>query len=98
MAPAATAVARQILSALVLLALTNAGLHAQVSYDRLRQAEQEPHNWLTYSGNYSSNRYSELVQISPANARNLEQKWVHQTQAIGPWQATPLLMKVVCIR
>ena len=92
MAPAATAVARQILSALVLLVLTNAGLHAQVSYDRLRQAEQEPHNWLTYSGNYSSNRYSELVQISPANARNLEQKWVYQTQTLGPWQATPLVV------
>ena len=92
MAPAATGVARQILSALVLLALTNAGLHAQVSYDRLRQAEQEPHNWLTYSGNYSSNRYSELVQISPANARNLEQKWVYQTQTLGPWQATPLVV------
>ena len=92
MAPAATAVARQVLSALVLLALTNAGLHAQVSYDRLRQAEQEPHNWLTYSGTYSSNRYSELVQISPANARNLEQKWVYQTQTLGPWQATPLVV------
>ena len=92
MAPTATVVARQILSALVLLALTNAGLHAQVSYDRLRRAEQEPHNWLTYSGNYSSNRYSELVQISPANARNLEQKWVYQTQTLGPWQATPLVV------
>ena len=92
MAPTATVVARQILSALVLLALTNAGLHAQVSYDRLRQAEQEPHNWLTYSGNYSGNRYSELVQISPANARNLEQKWVYQTQTLGPWQATPLVV------
>ena len=92
MAPAVTAVARQILSALVLLALTNAGLHAQVSYDRLRQAEQEPHNWLTYSGNYSSKRYSELVQISPANARTLEQKWVYQTQTLGPWQATPLVV------
>ena len=92
MAPAVTAVARQILSALVLLALTNAGLYAQVSYDRLRQAEQEPHNWLTYSGNYSSKRYSELVQISPANARTLEQKWVYQTQTLGPWQATPLVV------
>ena len=83
---------RQILSALILLALTNAGLHAQVSYDRLRQAEQEPHNWLTYSGDYSSNRYSELDQISPANAGNLEQQWVYQTQAVGPWQATPLVV------
>ena len=83
---------RQILSALILLALTNVGLHAQVSYDRLRQAEQEPHNWLTYSGDYSSNRYSELDQISPANAGNLEQQWVYQTQALGPWQATPLVV------
>ena len=29
-------------------------LPAQVSFDRLRRAAAEPHNWLTYSGSYFS--------------------------------------------
>jgi hypothetical protein len=35
-------------------------LAGQVSYDRLRQSDSEPGNWLTYSGNYSAHRYSGL--------------------------------------
>ena len=31
---------------------------AQVSYDRLRQADREPQNWFTYSGSYASQRHS----------------------------------------
>ena len=42
-------------------------LAAQVSFDRLRQSDAEPGNWLTYSGNYSSHRYSGLDQITGAN-------------------------------
>ena len=90
MAPGA--ITRRILFALILFALMFEGLNAQVSYERLRQAVQQPHNWLTYSGTYSSNRYSELDQISPANVGNLEQKWVYQAQVFGPWQATPLVV------
>src|SRR5687768_18065235 len=41
----------------VLLAFT-IGAAAQVSNDRLRNAAAEPHNWLTYSGSYSGQRYS----------------------------------------
>ena len=42
-------------------------LHAQVSYDRILTAAAEPQNWLTYGGTYSSQRYSGLAQITPAN-------------------------------
>ena len=42
------------------VALVPTLLAAQVSYDRLRNAESEPHNWLTYSGNFSAHRYSAL--------------------------------------
>ena len=31
---------------------------APVSFDRIRAAEREPGNWLTYSGNYSAQRHS----------------------------------------
>src|SRR5512139_861447 len=36
----------------------------QVPYERIRRAESEPGNWLTYSGNYQSHRHSLLTQIN----------------------------------
>ena len=46
------------------LLLCVAALPAQVSYERLLNAESEPGNWLTYSGTYKSNHYSKLDEIS----------------------------------
>jgi alcohol dehydrogenase (cytochrome c) len=68
------------------------GIHAQVTADRVTRAAQEPHNWLTYSGGYSSQRYSLLREITPANVRNLELKWMLPNQVFGAWQATPLVV------
>ena len=82
---------RAIRTAAVLLASTVA-LAAQTSSDRLRNAAAEPHNWLTYSGNYSGQRYSTLRQIDPANVKNLEMKWMLQNQVFGPWEASPLVV------
>ena len=84
--------ARRTLLAVILSGLIFEGLHAQVSFDRLREVVQEPQNWLTYSGSYFSQRYSLLSQITPDNVGNLEQKWVYQTNVFGPWQATPLVV------
>jgi alcohol dehydrogenase (cytochrome c) len=71
-------------------------LHGQVSptvsYERLTRAAKEPQNWLTYSGSYSSQRYSPLDQINLSNVKNLEQKWAYQGAVVGPWQATPLVV------
>jgi alcohol dehydrogenase (cytochrome c) len=39
-----------------------------------------------------SNRYSPLNQITTANAKSLEQKWMYQGGTMGPWQATPLVV------
>src|SRR5882757_7656658 len=52
-----------------------------VTFDRLLKASQEPHNWLTYSGSFMSQRYSPLTQVTTANARELELKWVFQTKS-----------------
>ena len=65
---------------------------AQVTFERLLKAAQEPQNWLTYSGSYMSQRYSALKQIDPSNVKNLEQKWVLQNRVFGAWQATPLVV------
>jgi alcohol dehydrogenase (cytochrome c) len=51
---------------------------AQVPYDRIVHAQNEPGNWITYSGNYSGHRFSPLDQITPANVSGLHVKWAHQ--------------------
>jgi alcohol dehydrogenase (cytochrome c) len=52
----------------------------------------EPKNWLTYGGNYSSQRYSLLTQINQGNVSNLESKWVLQDQVFGAWQSNPIVV------
>src|SRR5262249_54575680 len=69
-----------------------APLVAQVTSDRLLNAAREPRNWLIYSGGYFSNRHSGLTQITPANVKNLELKWMYQAAVAGGWQTTPLVV------
>ena len=81
------------LLAVLLAALGLTAGRAQVGSDRLDRAVEEPRNWLTYSGNYFSDRHSRLDQITPANIRNLERQWVYQSSAFGlSWEATPLVV------
>jgi alcohol dehydrogenase (cytochrome c) len=75
-----------------IITLASYGLHAQVAYDHLLNAAREPRNWLTYSGGYFSNRYSGLTQITPANVKHLEMKWMYQAAVAGGWQVTPLVV------
>ncbi len=75
------------------LALSLAGPSAaQVTYDRILHAEKEPQNWLTYGGNYGSLRHSLLTQITPANAKQLELKWVYRPKYLEKMEATPLVV------
>ena len=76
------------------ISLLSYGLQAQtsVSYDRLRNTAKEPHNWLTYGGDYFSQRYSLLTQITAANAKSLALSWVYQSPQTGSWQATPIVV------
>ena len=84
--------AGRILFAVVLCGLIPVTLGGQVSFERLRDAAVEPHNWLTYSGGYFSQRYSELDQITPENVDHLRLQWVYQTPIAGTWQSTPLVV------
>lgn len=63
-----------------------------VTYERLLNAAKEPHNYLTYGGDYSSTRYSQLTQITPANVKNLNLAWAYQAPVSGSWQPTPLVV------
>jgi alcohol dehydrogenase (cytochrome c) len=84
---------RRSLLALLPLSLLPFALDAQVTSDRLLRAAQEPQNWLTYSGGYSSLRHSLLRQLDPTNVKNLEQKWVFQADSsLQNFEATPLVV------
>ena len=78
--------------ALAAVCLVSFGARAQVSSDRLLNAAQEPGNWLTYSGSYSSQRHSPLTQVDLSNAKDLKLQWIYQAPASGPWQASPLVV------
>src|SRR5438045_7459675 len=64
----------------------------QVTADRIVRASAEPQNWLTYNGTYSSQRHSLLTQITPANVKDLESKWVLQDEVFGAWQSNPIVV------
>jgi alcohol dehydrogenase (cytochrome c) len=63
-----------------------------VTFERLLNAGKEPQNWLTYGGTYRSIHYSSLTQITPANVKDLELKWVFQAWWLGPFENTPLVV------
>lgn len=63
-----------------------------VTFERVRAADAEPQNWLTYSGNYASTRHTALRQLTPANVKNLQPQWMYQNRVAGAWQATPLVI------
>ena len=63
-----------------------------MTFDRLVNAAKEPQNWLTYSGNMMSQRYSPLDQITPQNVKNLELQWVFQARSLEKFEATPLVV------
>src|ERR1051325_745392 len=63
-----------------------------VTFDRILKANQEPQNWLTYSGSPMSQRYSMLREITPANAKILELKWTLPAPSTEKHEVTPLVV------
>ena len=49
-----------------------------VTFARLKQASNEPHNWLTYWGDYRGTHSSELSSIKPSNVGALRSAWAYQ--------------------
>jgi len=68
------------------------GAQAEVTFERLLNAAAEPHNWLTYSGSYASQRHTALRQIRPSNVGELELKWAFQAQSLESFETTPLVV------
>jgi len=53
-------------------------LNIHVSSEQIRKANDNPGEWLSYSGSLSGWRYSPLSEITPANVSQLRLRWVHQ--------------------
>ena len=68
-------------------------LAIQVSNERLQAAGTNPDEWLTYSGSYNGWRHTSLAGITPANAAQLNMRWVTQFDIDDPnIEATPLVI------
>ena len=68
-------------------------LPAQVPYERIVTASSEPSNWLTYSGNYPSYRFSALNQINSKNVSALKPTWVYQLDEKGEFETSPIVVR-----
>lgn len=89
----ASRVAGYGLPVIVLLAiLAPVPASAQVPYERLKRAEAEPSNWLTYSGSYKSHRFSPLTGITRQNVTRLKPAWIYQVRQAGIVETSPIVV------
>jgi alcohol dehydrogenase (cytochrome c) len=85
--------AKYVLGAVALLALV-AGMRAwaaDVTYEDILHSASHPGDWLTYGGNYSSQRFSELKQVNTENIANLKMRWVYRLRHQGIFESSPIV-------
>ncbi|MFN8004059.1 MAG: PQQ-dependent dehydrogenase, methanol/ethanol family [Acidobacteriota bacterium] len=63
-----------------------------LAYERIRNAQAEPHNWLTYWGDYQGRHYSWLKQINSTNVHQLQSRWAVQMPGDTLLEATPIVI------
>lgn len=78
--------------AALLLAGWSSALAQNVTYDDILHSSAQPQNWITYGGNYSSHRFSELKQIDTQNAASLKMEWVYQLRRTGIFETSPIVV------
>jgi alcohol dehydrogenase (cytochrome c) len=63
-----------------------------VTYNEILHADQHPQDWLTYGGNLSAWRFSELKQVNTTNVDSLKMEWVYQLGHQGIFESTPIVV------
>lgn len=82
-----------VLLAMEILAISAVpGAHAQLSAQRLNNANAEPHNWLSHGRTYAEERESPLTQITPDNVSDLGLAWYYDTNTTRGLEASPLVI------
>jgi alcohol dehydrogenase (cytochrome c) len=78
-------------TALLMLLAAGALRAAEVTPDRLLQAQADPATWLMYSKNYSGWRHTNLAQINTTNVVKLVPSWQFQSGVPGKFESSPLV-------
>ncbi len=63
-----------------------------LTYERIRNSASEPHNWLTYWGDYGGKHFTTLSQINAANVKSLQARWAVQMPGDTVLQSTPIVV------
>jgi alcohol dehydrogenase (cytochrome c) len=63
-----------------------------VTYDEILHSASHPEDWVTYGGNYASQRFSELKQINKTNVDSLKLRWVYQLRRQGIFESSPIVV------
>src|SRR5438876_9557892 len=63
-----------------------------VTYERLRDSDREPQNWMHYWGNYQGTHYSPLEQITKSNVADLQLRWSIQLAGASALETEPLVI------
>jgi PQQ-dependent dehydrogenase (methanol/ethanol family) len=69
-----------------------ADLSGGLTFERLRNAQAEPQDWLTYWGSYQGLHFSPLNQITPSNLGQLRARWAKQMPGSSVLESTPLVV------
>ena len=69
-----------------------AGGAGQRSFERIRDASKEPGNWMTYSRDYSGQRYSPLDQVNAGNVSRLHIAWMAQAGEADTFETSPIVV------
>jgi glucose dehydrogenase len=78
--------------ALLMLCSTAHAVDAIHDDARLLQAGRDQSNWLTYSRDYSNQRFSPLSQINASTVARLVPRWIYQSGVASTFQASPLVV------
>jgi PQQ-dependent dehydrogenase (methanol/ethanol family) len=63
-----------------------------VTYERLRNARSEPHNWLMYWGDYQGTHYSSLDSINTTNVARLRPVWTAPVPGESISESAPIVV------
>ena len=72
--------------------LTHLAAGKGLTWDRIRNAEKEPQNYLTYWGDLGGKHFSSLNQINTQNVKTLQAKWAIPLLGDGIVESVPLVV------
>ena len=87
-----TTIRRLFVIFLATAALSVSAVAQDITSRDLSDGLANPSRWLTYSGDFTGQRFSPLSQITPANAEQLAAQWAFQTGVNTKFEATPIVI------